>query len=218
MGFERLAHSILLYRYVTLKEMSYTLLKGKEIGAGGLGCDRRKSGSKPPDAKPPGRADGVHDARGGSASAARLGDMKEPNKRLVERIFQEARFIRSLGIELTGVGHGWCETKLAMSPVLQQQHGFVHAGVLMTIADHTCGGAAASTVPEDKDVITVENKVSFLRPASGTVLICRAGVLRTGRNLVFVEAEVSVELDGGRVMVAKASSTLAVIPLGGGGT
>jgi acyl-coenzyme A thioesterase PaaI-like protein len=83
----------------------------------------------------------------------------------------------------------------------------------MTIADHTCGGAAASTVPEDKDVITVENKVSFLRPALGPELVCRAEILRTGRNLVFVEAEVSVKGDGAPVLIAKASSTLAVIPL-----
>jgi acyl-coenzyme A thioesterase PaaI-like protein len=48
---------------------------------------------------------------------------------------------------------GWCETRINVSPALQQ-HGFVHAGVLMTIADHTCGGAAASTMPDDKDVIT----------------------------------------------------------------
>jgi uncharacterized protein (TIGR00369 family) len=83
----------------------------------------------------------------------------------------------------------------------------------MTLADHTCGGAAASIVPEDREVITVENKVSFLRPASGPDLICRADVLRAGRNLVFVEAEVMVESEEGSVMVAKASSTLAVIPL-----
>jgi uncharacterized protein (TIGR00369 family) len=99
------------------------------------------------------------------------------------------------------------------SPSLRQQHGFIHGGALMTLADHTCGGAAASTVPEDREVITVENKVSFLRPASGPVLICHAEVLRTGRNLVFVEAEVMVEGEEGSVMVAKASSTLAVIPL-----
>lgn len=83
----------------------------------------------------------------------------------------------------------------------------------MTLADHTCGGAAATTVPEDRDVITVENKVSFLRPALGPELICRAHVLRSGRNLVFVEAEVMVESAGGPMMVAKASSTLAVVPL-----
>ena len=62
-------------------------------------------------------------------------------------------------------------------------------------------------------MITVENKISFLRPASGSELTCRAKVLRAGKNLVFVEAELTVSSDKGRVMVAKASSTLAVIPL-----
>jgi len=140
-------------------------------------------------------------------------NMTDANQRLVQRIFENAKFIHSLGIELGSFDFGWCETTVKVTPALQQQHGFVHAGVLMTLADHTCGGAAASTVPADKEVITVENKVSFLRPASGSILVCRAEVLRTGRNLVFVEAAVSVEDSGARFMVAKASSTLAVIRL-----
>src|SRR5580658_9268222 len=111
--------------------------------------------------------------------------MTDGNRELVEQIFRDARFIGSLGIELKSFGRGWCETAVNVSPALQQQHGFVHAGVLMTIADHTCGGAAASVVPQEKDVITVENKTSFLRPASGSALICRGQVLRAGKNLIF---------------------------------
>jgi uncharacterized protein (TIGR00369 family) len=102
--------------------------------------------------------------------------MGDANRSLVERIFEDAEFIRSLGIELTSCGKGWCETRVKSSPALRQQHGFIHAGALMTLADHTCGGAAASTVPEGRDVITVENKASFLRPASGAKLTCRAEV------------------------------------------
>src|SRR5580704_9778653 len=139
--------------------------------------------------------------------------MSNENRGAVERVFREAEFVRSLGIELAAHGAGWCETRVKILPALRQQHGFAHAGVLMALADHTCGGAAASTVAEGRDVVTVENKVSFLRPASGPNLICRAEVLRAGRNLVFVEAEVKVEGEKGRVIVAKASSTLAVIPL-----
>src|SRR5262249_55863073 len=134
------------------------------------------------------------------------------NSSLVEQIFQHAQFVQSLGIELTSWGKGWCETRVKASPAFRQQHGFIHAGVLMTLADHTCGGAAASTMPEDRDVITVENKISFLRPASAPELTCRAEVLRAGKNLVFVEAAVLADRDNGKVMVAKASSTLAVIP------
>jgi len=138
--------------------------------------------------------------------------MDKTNVRLVEEIFRDAKFIHALGIELVGCGFGWCESKMAKSEGLQQQHGFVHAGALMTLADHTCGGAAASTMPEGKDVITVETKVSFLRPATDKQMICRATVLRSGRTLVFVEAEIVVERDGSTAVVAKASSTLAVIP------
>ena len=136
----------------------------------------------------------------------------EGNRELVERIFRDAPFVGQLGIRLGSFGLGWCETSVNRSRELQQQHGFMHAGVLMTIADHTCGGAAASTVLENKDVITVENHVSFLRPASGTVLSCRAQVLRAGRNLIFVEADLSVDREGKLLLVAKATSTLAVIP------
>ena len=129
---------------------------------------------------------------------------------LVERIFAAAPFVRSLGIELTSFGDGWCETRLVVTPAHQQQHGLIHAGVLMTLADHTCGGAAATTTPDGQDVITVENKVSFLRPGSAAVLVCRGAVLRAGKRIVFVEAEVMTE---SRVVLAKASSTLAFIPL-----
>ena len=137
--------------------------------------------------------------------------MSEANIDLVKEVFAKAEFVRSLGIELVSCGKGWCETKVVVTPVLRQQHGLAHAGVIMTLADHTCGGAAASTVPEGRDVLTVENKVSFLRPASGDTLLCHAEVLRAGKNLVFVEATVTGSKEGQSVLVAKASSTLAVI-------
>ena len=80
---------------------------------------------------------------------------------------------------------------------------FLQHNLLMSLADHTCGGAAASTVPEDKDVIT----------GSRSNLPRQRNVLRTGRNLIFVDAEVTAGRNDTRVMVAKASSTLAAIGL-----
>jgi uncharacterized protein (TIGR00369 family) len=137
--------------------------------------------------------------------------MDDARASLLKRIFEQAQFVRSLGIELIAFGDGWCETRVAVTPTLEQQHGFVHAGVLMTLADHTCGAAAATMVAEGQDVITVENKVSFLRPATGAVLFCRGEVLRAGKRLIFTEGEVMIERDNKRLIVAKASSTLAVI-------
>jgi uncharacterized protein (TIGR00369 family) len=137
--------------------------------------------------------------------------MDDAKASLVKRIFERAKFVQSLGIELIAFGDGWCETRVTVKPTLEQQHGFVHAGVLMTLADHTCGGAAATVAPEGQDVITVENKVSFLRPATGAALFCQTEVLRAGKRLIFAEGEVTIERDNKRLIVAKASSTLAVI-------
>src|SRR5690242_18608205 len=97
---------------------------------------------------------------------ASIPPMNDNNDRRVREIFAEAPFIQSLGIELVSFGKGWCETRVTIAAAHEQQHGFAHAGILMTFADHTCGGAAATTVPVGQDVITVETKVSFLRPAS----------------------------------------------------
>src|SRR5215469_2988457 len=90
--------------------------------------------------------------------------MIETNHTLVKQIFERARFIHSLGIELISFGDGWCESQINVTASLEQQHGLVHAGVLMTLADHTCEGAAATMAPEGQDVITVENKFHSCAP------------------------------------------------------
>jgi uncharacterized protein (TIGR00369 family) len=134
------------------------------------------------------------------------------NSAHVEVMFERSDFIRSLGIKLTGVGDGWCEATFKPSDQHRQQHGFIHAGVVYTLADHVAGGAAGTILPNDKDVITVENKISFLRPGKGELLRCRGMVLRGGKNLIFTEAEVFAHHGGEEKLIAKLISTLAVIP------
>ncbi|MBI2683574.1 MAG: PaaI family thioesterase [Acidobacteriales bacterium] len=126
-------------------------------------------------------------------------------------MFAKASFIRELGMELTGVGEGWCETVLTPKSSHQQQHGFVHAAVVTALADHTAGCAAGTALSPGQDVITVEIKVSFLRPAAAPRLRARGAVLRAGKNLIFAESEVFGVQDGGEKLVAKAMATLSVI-------
>ena len=128
----------------------------------------------------------------------------------VHGIFAKANFIRELGVAITGVGEGWCETELKVTEQHRQQHGYVHAGVLATMADHTAGGACRS-VSAERDVITVEFKINFFRPATGERLRCRAQVLRTGKSIVVAEAEVFSMEKAGEKLVAKLTETCAVI-------
>jgi uncharacterized protein (TIGR00369 family) len=130
----------------------------------------------------------------------------------VAPIFIDAAFVTDLGIALNDVGPGWCETSLTVMPKHLQQHGHVHAGVITTLADHTAGGAAKAAVPPGSDVITIEFKMNFLRPARGQHLTCRGETLRAGKNIVVSESQVFAGEGQSRQLVAKCTSTLAVIP------
>ena len=105
------------------------------------------------------------------------------------------------------MSEGVCETSLVVQERLRQQHGFVHGGVIATMADHTAGGAARS-VSGDKDVLTVEFKINYLRPAIGDRLRCTASVLRAGKTVIVAEALVYAGNAGKETLVAKLTETL----------
>ena len=136
--------------------------------------------------------------------------MDQDRESRVRGIFDNASFVRHLGMELTLVEDGACETALVPAEQHMQQHGFVHAGVLATLADHTSGCAARSAVGLNEDVLTIEFKMNYLRPATAERLRCRAVVLRGGKNIVVTEAEVFAIKGGQEKLVCKGTFTLAV--------
>jgi uncharacterized protein (TIGR00369 family) len=129
----------------------------------------------------------------------------------IEQGFSHAPFVAHLGVELQGLGPGWCEAKLEIQPWQLQQTGVVHAGVVATIADHCAGAAATTLLPPGEHVVSVEFKINLLRGARGERLHCRAEVLKPGQTLVVVESVVFAERGGKREMVAKLNATMAVI-------
>ena len=136
--------------------------------------------------------------------------MDELKQSRVRLIFDNANFVRDLGMQLTRIEDDYCETVLIASERHRQQHGLIHAGVMATMADHTSGCAARGAVGVDQDVVSVEFKINFLRPAVADRLRCRARVLRAGRMLVICEAEILAEKHFEEKLVSKAMVTLAV--------
>jgi len=136
--------------------------------------------------------------------------MDELTQSRVRYIFDNANFVRDIGMQLIRVDDEYCETVLFPSERHRQQHGLIHAGVMATMADHTSGCAARAHVPLADDVVSVEFKINFLRPAVADRLRCRARVLRAGKVLVVCEAEVFAEKNSEEKLVSKAMVTLAV--------
>lgn len=130
-------------------------------------------------------------------------------------LFRRAPFIADLGVEVDAISQGECRTSLAVSPRLLQHSGQVHAGVLTTIADHTAGAAAQTLAPQGALAATAELKLSLLRPARGERIVCRARVVKPGKSLSFVEADVGcIAADGSELHVARLSATMAFISAG----
>ena len=96
----------------------------------------------------------------------------------------------SIGAELLIVEPGKVEIALPYRSDLTQQHGYLHAGIITTIADTACGYAAYTLMPAGSEVLSVEFKVNLLRPAKGERFVAVANVLKPGRTLTVVRADV----------------------------
>lgn len=83
---------------------------------------------------------------------------------------------------------------------LTQQTGVLHAGVTTTIADSAAGYAALTMMPEGAEVLSVEFKVNLMRPAAGSKFMANAWVVKPGKQLSIVEAEV-IDLDTGKAVL-----------------
>jgi len=112
---------------------------------------------------------------------------------LVARIrasFEHQLMMQTIGATLETVAPGRADISLPFRADLTQQHGYLHAGVVATIADSACGYAAYTLMPADSSVLTVEYKINLLAPARGDRFVARATVLRPGRTLTVAQADV----------------------------
>lgn len=119
--------------------------------------------------------------------------------------------MRLIGARLTTVEPGRCVIELPVRDDLTQQHGFVHGGVVGMIADSAGGYAGFTLMPADASVLTVEFKINMLAPAAGDMLVATGEILKPGRTLSIVRADV-VALQGERqTRVATMQQTLMVM-------
>ena len=126
----------------------------------------------------------------------------------IRQSFAKQTIMDLIGASLTLVEPGVVEITLPYRADLTQQHGYVHAGVVTTIADSACGYAAYTLMPIESDVLAVEFKVNLLRPAKGELFVARAEVMKPGRTLTVVRADVTA--DGS--LVAAMQGTMMRLP------
>lgn len=143
-----------------------------------------------------------------------FGMIQEPmSEAEVRESFDRQGFNVNLGATLRYVAPGEVHVGVNYAPHLTQQNGFLHAGVVASIADNACGYAAMSAAPAGHNPLAVEFKVNLLAPARGERFEARARVLRRGRTLSVIRADVFA-IDGGKEeMIATMLETAILRPV-----
>jgi uncharacterized protein (TIGR00369 family) len=129
----------------------------------------------------------------------------------VRESFSKQNLMKTIGASLTKVLPGEVEISLEYRDDLTQQHGFIHAGLVATLADTACGYAAFSLMAPDAAVLTVEYKINLLSPAIGESLIACGKVTKPGRTLTVCSGDVFAFKEGEKKMVATMIATMMSI-------
>ena len=115
------------------------------------------------------------------------------DERIKEKLINRAKtnpYVNFLGIDFTVIEEGRVEAHMPLHDEQRQYSGVTHGGVLAALADTIAGFAAYTMTPLEKDVLTAELKMSFLRAAWGNELIAKGTVIKAGRNIHFCECEI----------------------------
>jgi uncharacterized protein (TIGR00369 family) len=86
--------------------------------------------------------------------------------------------------------------------------GTLHGGILCDISDAAMGMAFATTLAVEESFTTLTLSIQFFRPVWHALLRAEARVINRGRNVGYVECDVT-DQDG--KPIAKASSTCFVL-------
>lgn len=128
--------------------------------------------------------------------------------------FATQTMMTTLGARLDHVGEGVAQISAPILPGARQQHGFGHAGLTFALGDSAAGYAALGVMPEDCEVLTSEMKIHLLAPARGDRLVARGRVIKAGRRLVIVQADVHAVSEGHETHVALLTGTMIPVPAG----
>ena len=98
-------------------------------------------------------------------------------------------FAKLLGIELEEIDSGIATLAFDIKPELKQNHGVVHGGAIASLIDSATAFDIIYLLPQTEHATTVDLTISYLRPLTEGRVKAVARVLRSGKRLIVVSAE-----------------------------
>ena len=114
----------------------------------------------------------------------------EESRRAAAAMIKDAPFPSLLGLELVDLNFGEAVLKLKLRADLRQPYGLLHGGVTASLIDTAMAFACVTCLADGEKTTTVDLTVHYLRPHTEGEVFCTAKVVRPGRRLLTVSAEV----------------------------
>lgn len=114
-----------------------------------------------------------------------------------------------IGLTFTKLEQGYSQCTLNVENKLMNPHGFLHGGVMYSMADTGMGAALYSLLEENESCATIEVKIAYFKPVNNGVLVCNTKVIHKGRSISALESEIT----NNEKLVAKASGTFSIFSL-----
>jgi uncharacterized protein (TIGR00369 family) len=111
--------------------------------------------------------------------------------------FARQGMMKTLGARIDAIHPGEVSLSMAITPLMAQQHGAVHAGATFALGDSASGYAALTVMQPSAEVMTVEMKINLIAPAIGTHLIAKGRVAKAGKRLIVTQCDVVAEAEDG---------------------
>lgn len=131
--------------------------------------------------------------------------------RAIERILPAVEshpLHRYLGVDRIHAGEGRSRIEIKVGDGAVNPRGAFHGGVAYTLCDMACYAALLSELKDDEDAATHDLHVSVMRAAKhGDHIIATGRVIKRGRNVAFMEAELHCE---GKLL-ARATVTKSIL-------
>jgi uncharacterized protein (TIGR00369 family) len=141
------------------------------------------------------------------------GGMDPEMVRLMKEAFDDVPLHRLLELEVVDVGRpGVATMAIPIKANALGRTGQLHGGAISLLCDLACAAAASTASTYDAmttALVTADLHVRYLGPAKGDVVRAEAKVVKAGRTLIVVAAEVKDDTDR---LVATADFSAMLVP------
>jgi uncharacterized protein (TIGR00369 family) len=122
-------------------------------------------------------------------------ELNDEQRRRIEHARESVPFLKLLGIEVESVAPGTATLVLRVRDELMRNDDIMHGGAMASLIDSAFAFAIIPILGEGERTVTVDLTIHYLRPVNSGAAKAVARVVRAGRRVITVSAELFDEND-----------------------